>query len=65
MLRTERGGLTIPGRGRPDATSRIGLGKVEFGGKKVVDCGGLKMEVEGREGARIDVGFGEGLVMEL
>jgi len=38
---------------------------VEFGGKKVVDCGGLRMEVEGREGVRIDAGFGEGLGMEL
>jgi len=65
VLRTERGGLIIPGRGRSDGTSRAGLVKVEFGGKKVVDCGGLRMEVGGREGVRIDVGFGEGLVMEL
>lgn len=54
----------IPGRGRSDGNSRAGLGKVEFGGKKVVDCGGLRMEVGGREGVKIDVGFGEGLVME-
>ena len=61
----ERGGLTIPERGRCDGTSRVGLEKVEFGGKKVVDCGGLRMEVGGREGVRIDVGFGDGLMMEL
>jgi len=42
----------------------VGLGKVEFGGK-VVDCGGLMMEVEGCEGVRIDAGFGEGLGIEL
>ena len=65
VLRVERGGLTIPERGRCDGTSRVGLDKVEFGGKKVVDCGGLRMEVGGREGVRIDVGFGDGLMMEL
>jgi len=54
----------IPGRSRSDDTSRAGLDKVEIGGKKVVDCGGLRTEVGGREGVRIDVGFGEGLVME-
>ena len=64
VLRTERGGLMIPGRGRSDGDSRAGLDKVEFGGKKVVDCGGLRIEVGGREGVRIDVGLGEGLVME-
>ena len=63
VLVIERGGLTTPERGRCDGTSRVGLGKVEFGGKKVVDWGGLRMEVEGRKGVRI--GFGEGLVMEL
>ena len=70
MLRIERGGVTTGGvitleRGRCDGTSRVGLDKVEFGGKKVVDCGGLRMEVGGREGVRIDIGFGEGLMMEL
>ena len=57
----------IPERSRWDGTSRAGLDKVEFGGKKVVDCGGLRMDVEvgGREGVRLDVGFGEELVMEL
>jgi len=67
VLRIERGGLTIPGRGRWDGASRVGLDKLEFDGKNVVDCGGLRMEVEvgGREGVRIEVGFGEGLMMEL
>jgi hypothetical protein len=67
VLRTERGGLITPERGGCDGTSRVGLDKVEFGGKKVVDCGGLRMDVEvgGREGVRMDVGFGEELVMEL
>ena len=31
----------------------------------MVDCGGLRMEDGGREGVRIEVGFGEGLMMEL
>lgn len=63
----ERGGLIIPERDGWDDASRVGLDKVELGGKKVVDCGGLRMDVEvgGREGVRIDVGFGEELVMEL
>lgn len=65
VLRMERGGLTTPERGRCDGTSCVGLDKAEFGGKKVVDCGGLRIEVGGREGAIIDVGFGEGLMMEL
>jgi hypothetical protein len=62
VLRIERGGLTTPERGSCDGTSCVGLDKVEFGGKKLVDCG-LRTEVEGREGLRI--GFGEGLMIEL
>jgi len=37
VLRIERGGLTTSERGRCGGTSRVGLDKVEFGGKKVVD----------------------------
>ena len=61
----EREGLITPERGICDGVSRDGLDKEEFGGKKVVDWGGLRMEVGGREGARIDCGFGEELVIEL
>ena len=65
MLRIERGGLTTPERGRRDGASRVGLDKVEFDGKNVVDCGGLRMVVGGREEVGIDGGFGEGLTIEL
>lgn len=63
VLRIERVGLVTPERSGCNGASRVGLEKVEFGGKKLVDCGGLRTELGGREGLRI--GFGEGLMIEL
>lgn len=65
VLRIERGGLTIPERCSCGGASRVGLDKEELGGKKEVDWGGLRMEVEGREELSMEGGLGEGLIMEL
>ena len=48
-LRTDCGGLTASERGGCGGTSRVGLGRVEGGGK-VVNCGGSRMGVGGRNG---------------
>ena len=49
-LRIECVGLAAFERGRCGGTSRVGLGRVEFGGSSVVNSGGPRMEVGGRNG---------------
>ena len=49
-LRIECGGLTASERGGCGGTSRVGLVRVEGGGREAVNCGGPRMEVGGRNG---------------